>query len=158
MDSLIQQIIDNLEQELAMLLTAIQCAHEGATHEENKAENKYDTRGLEAAYLAHGLSVRAEELQQSVIDYRQLQRLGVDKHSRIQIGALVYLEDEEGIEKKVFVGPSGGGIKLQFEGNEITVVTPTSPIGGALLGKSIDDDIALKIKGLDVNYTVCHVE
>ena len=30
-----------------------------ATNEENKAEDKYDTRGLEASYLAHGQSKAA---------------------------------------------------------------------------------------------------
>ena len=158
MDNLITLILDHIEQELSTLLTAAQNAHDGATHEENKAENKYDTRGLEAAYLAHGLSVRVEELQQSIIDYRQLQRVEVDNYSCVQVGTLVCLEDDDGNERRVFVGPSGGGIKLDFEGYEITVVTPTSPIGEALLGKAVDDVFTLKVKGLDVNYTVFHMQ
>ncbi|OMH39768.1 GreA/GreB family elongation factor [Motiliproteus sp. MSK22-1] len=158
MDSLITLILDHIEQELSTLLTAAQSAHDGATHEENKAENKYDTRGLEAAYLAHGLSVRAEELQQSIIDYRQLQRLDIDKYSCVQVGTLVCLEDDDGNKRRVFVGPSGGGIKLHFGEDEVTVVTPTSPVGGALLGKVIDDVFTLKVKGLDVNYTIIHMQ
>jgi len=38
-------------------------AHETATHEENIAENKYVTLGLEAAYLATGQARRAEAIR-----------------------------------------------------------------------------------------------
>ncbi len=64
--NIIPAIIQQLEQELATAIKASQQAHSGATHSENTADNKYDTLALEAAYLAHGQSVRIEELQQSI--------------------------------------------------------------------------------------------
>jgi hypothetical protein len=50
---------------------AVRAAHETATHEENIAENKYDTLGLEAAYLATGQARRAEAIRQAMADWRQ---------------------------------------------------------------------------------------
>ena len=38
-------------------------AHDAAINEESVAENKYDTFGLEASYLAHGQSQRVLECQ-----------------------------------------------------------------------------------------------
>ncbi|KPC57834.1 Uncharacterized protein AC509_2176 [Pseudomonas amygdali pv. morsprunorum] len=46
----LQSIIDKLEIDLDIAQRAAQTAYETATHEENIAENKYDTLGLEASY------------------------------------------------------------------------------------------------------------
>ena len=55
-----QQVLDRLAEDLLQAEQAVRAAHETATHEENIAENKYDTLGLEAAYLATGQVRRAE--------------------------------------------------------------------------------------------------
>ena len=49
-----QQVLERLAEDLLQAEQAALAAHETATHEENIAENKYDTLGLEAAYLAAG--------------------------------------------------------------------------------------------------------
>ena len=53
-----QLIIDKLRIDLDVAERAAQTAYETATHEENVAENKYDTLGLEASYLATGQARR----------------------------------------------------------------------------------------------------
>ena len=47
-------------------VAALAGAHEAATGADTKAENKYDTRGLEASYLAAGQAEQAEELQRGL--------------------------------------------------------------------------------------------
>ena len=54
-----QQVLERLAEDLLQAEQAVRAAHETATHEENIAENKYDTLGLEAAYLATGQARRA---------------------------------------------------------------------------------------------------
>ena len=49
-----QQVLERLAEDLLQAEQAVRAAHETATHQENIAENKYDTLGLEAAYLATG--------------------------------------------------------------------------------------------------------
>ena len=49
--SLHQALLMRLRADLELLERAAHTAREAATHEESKAENKYDTRGLEASYL-----------------------------------------------------------------------------------------------------------
>src|SRR5689334_15606079 len=58
---LIEEIITALEAELANYARSARAAHAEATDEQSKAENKYDTRGLEASYLARGQSRQAAE-------------------------------------------------------------------------------------------------
>jgi hypothetical protein len=47
-----QQVLERLAEDLLQAERAMRAAHETATHNENIAENKYDTLGLEAAYLS----------------------------------------------------------------------------------------------------------
>ena len=151
-------IIEQLQCQLDSLMEASEQAHNSATHEESKAENKYDTRGLEAAYLAHGLSVRAEEIQQAIIAYRNLTLLNFMEDTPVQQTALVSLESEGGMLRWFFIGPQAGGLKLLVGDREVTVLTPTAPLGKALLGKFADDEFSLSTNGLQKNYMLCTVE
>ncbi len=150
-----QKIIDQLQRELDTALSASQQAHESATHEESQAENKYDTRGLEAAYLAHGLSVRSAELQQAIVSWRQLPLDSDEESTSAHLGSLVMLEDDDGEERRLLIGPCSGGLKLdQPDIGTITVVTPSSPLGRKLLGSQPDDEVTLSVAGIDSRYAV----
>ena len=59
---IVDKIIATLAAELEGYARSARAALEGATDEQNKAENKYDTRGLEASYLARGQSAQATEV------------------------------------------------------------------------------------------------
>ena len=69
---LIKQIITSLTESLEVLEKAARASHEEATHESSKAESKYDTRGLEAAYLAGGQARQAKEILDSIKAYEAL--------------------------------------------------------------------------------------
>ena len=66
-----QQVLARLAEDLLQAEQAARAAHETATHEENIAENKYDTLGLEAAYLATGQARRAEAIRQAMANWHQ---------------------------------------------------------------------------------------
>ena len=88
-----QQVLERLAQDLLQVEQAARVAHETATHEENVAENKYDTLGLEAAYLATGQARRAEAIRQAMAHWRQFRPGPYDASKGIQLGALVCLVD-----------------------------------------------------------------
>ena len=64
----------------------------------------------------------------------------------LQAGALAEL-DVEGRGQRVLLSPAGGGIKLATPTGEISVVTPSSPLGRGLLGKHVGDSFELVIAG-----------
>ena len=78
---LIERIIEALNESLAVLEKAARAAHDEATHESSKAENKYDTRGLEAAYLAGGQARQAREILESIKVYGSLSEKELDHRS-----------------------------------------------------------------------------
>ena len=136
-----QQVCQRLEADLALLLTAAEVARQAATHEESKAENKYDTRGLEASYLAAGQARRAEEIRRALGAWRTLQMRPYDDEQGIQLGALICLADADGRQQWLLLGPDGAGLKLEHDGLEIMLITGQAPLGQQLLGKGPGDEV-----------------
>src|SRR3954469_6128446 len=90
---------------------AAKASHEEATHEQNKAENKYDTRGLEAAYLAGGQAKQAAETELTIKEFRKLEVRKFAAQEPIAVGAVVELEGDGEITL-YFLSPRGGGIEV----------------------------------------------
>lgn len=156
--SLVVQINEQLKLQLGTLLQASNQAHQSATHSESRAENKYDTLGLEAAYLAHGLSVRAHELQQTITTLTHWTIPEYQPDDAIGLGALVTIADQSGQLKQVLLSELGGGLKFHLDpesnSRPVTVVTPTTPLGIALYGRFVDDQISLQVAGSTRHYCI----
>jgi transcription elongation GreA/GreB family factor len=154
---LVQTIIADLEADLALFFAAAKTAHEAATHEECAPDNKYDTTALEASYLAQGQANRAQEIRVALEGYRNLVLQGFDDESPIRLTALVTLEDENGNQRRLFLGPYAGGMKILAADGEIVVITPGSPLGRSLLCKQVGDELQAEEHALTTAFTVVQV-
>ncbi|MEN5089861.1 GreA/GreB family elongation factor [Pseudomonas protegens] len=155
--SICQLILQQLREDLEVAVRAAQTAYETATHEENIAENKYDTLGLEASYLAAGQARRVEEIRQALNLWQNLTLRSYDPQAGIQVGALLGLEDENGHEQWLFLGPDGAGLKVYVVGQLVTVITPRSPLGKSLMGKFEGDEVEIVVAGARQQFTVTEV-
>ncbi|WP_095110594.1 GreA/GreB family elongation factor [Pseudomonas sp. Irchel 3E20] len=151
-------ILDKLQADLDIAQRAAQTAYETATHEENIAENKYDTLGLEASYLAAGQAKRVEEIRQALALCQNMALRPYDESTGIQVGTLLGLEDEQGRQQWLFLAPDGAGLKVQLVGQPITVITPRSPLGKSLLGKFEGDEVDISVAGARQQFTVTEVK
>ncbi len=133
--SLIDQLLTHLDAELDRYTQAARAAQAGATDDQSRAENKYDTRGLEASYLAHGQSRQALETLQARKLIAALDRRAFGPGEPVNIGALVELAGSDGERAFYFVGPSAGGTEVIHDGQEVLVITGQSPLGRQLIGK-----------------------
>ena len=140
-EDLLNKIIKNLTADLNSLTEAAKMAHAAATHTECLPDNKYDTTGLEASYIAQGQANRAQDIRQSLESYRSLAIRNFDDETPIRLTALVSLEAGDGSCRHVFLGPEAGGLKLVAGDAECIVITPDSPLGRALLGKVYGDEV-----------------
>jgi len=154
---LVQAIIAALEADLALFFAAAKTAHAAATHAECLPDNKYDTTALEASYLAQGQANRAQEIRVALEGYRNLALQSFDDERPIRLTALVTLEDEEGNQRKLFLGPYAGGMKIPAADGEIVVITPGSPLGRSLLGKQVGDELQAEEHALTAAFTVVQV-
>jgi transcription elongation GreA/GreB family factor len=150
-------IIDKLVIDLDIAQRAAQTAYETATHEENIAENKYDTLGLEASYLAAGQARRVEEIRQSLLLYRKLSLAPFDEQRGIQSGDLVTLETANGQTRHLFLGPDAAGLKIQYDLIAITVITARAPLGQSLLGKFEGDELEINVNGSRQSFEITQI-
>jgi len=153
-----QQVLESLTQDLQQAELAARVAHETATHEENIAENKYDTLGLEAAYLATGQARRAEAIRQALATWRQLRPRPYDATKGIQLGALVCLADADDNRQWLFLGPDGASMKLIAEGQVIQVISHAAPLGKAMLGKCEGDELVIQLAATRQQFEVLWVK
>lgn len=138
-----QTVLDRLAEDLQQTEQAARAAHETATHEENIAENKYDTLGLEAAYLATGQARRAEAIRQAMARWRQFRPRPFDAARGVEVGALVCLVGADNHQQLLFLGPDGGSMKLVMGDQEVQVISGDAPLARALLGKGEGDEVSL---------------
>lgn len=153
---IVRQIIGQLANELELLARAARAAHSEATHESSKAENKYDTRGLEASYLARGQSKQAAEAAQAIADFEKLPVREFIPGDEIDVGALVIAESRKE-RAAYFIGPRGGGTEVVHDGQEVLVITPQSPLGQQLVGRKQGDRIQLEIAGARTEFRIASV-
>ena len=139
-------MVEQLTAEVEGLLKAARAAHAEATHEESKAEDKYDTRGLEASYLARGQSRQAAEIGQAIAEFRTLPLRNFGPQDAIDVGAFVELNGKGG-KSYYFIGPRAGGTEVVQDDKEVLVITPQSPLGQQLVGRKKGDRIKLEIGG-----------
>ncbi|WP_145139718.1 GreA/GreB family elongation factor [Pseudomonas duriflava] len=154
---LLYLIIDRLHANLQRAIEAAKAAHETATHEENIAENKYDTLGLEAAYLAAGHSKRVDDIRHALQAYHTLIVRPYDPAQGVQLSAGVTLASEDGHKQVFFLGPAAAGLKLKSGAAEVMVITPKAPLGHALLGKQIGDEVQIEINGISQTFEILQV-
>jgi len=149
---------ETLKAELVKLLAAdVEAAErarqttvDGVTHEEARPENDKDTRALEQSYLAHGQAKRASELRTELALVESMPIRAFAQGAPIALGALVTVSEDDK-ELKLFIAPARGGTAL---GGGVQAVSVSSPLGRALLGKTVGDEcevtLAQKVRTLDV--------
>lgn len=155
--ALVAKLREEIGRAAAVIAKAAHDARDAATHEENRPENDKDTRAVEAAYLAGAQADRARELERTgaALASLDLRRFGPD--DPIAASALVEL-DLDGARLHCFLAPQGGGMRVTLGGVEVQVITPPSPLGRELLGKTEGDVIEVKMQGKVRSYEIVKVD
>ncbi len=140
------------------LRLAQRSTQEGAVHPEARAENSKDTRATEASYLARGLAKRTEELANV---QRRLDSLSSPHEvDEVAVPSLVCVRSEraggDDEDEHYLVVPAGGGTRFALHGTSVLAITPASPLGRALLGLMVGDELpsAVSPDGLRVVVSI----
>lgn len=132
---IVQQLIEKLKTELIEVERAARSTRDLATAPDLKSEGKYDTRAIEAAYLASAQNKRVEEIK---LDIQMLDDLEIQietPSSKLQLGSLGLISCN-GQERYYFISSTSGGSMMMIDENPILVISVFSPIGDAALGLS----------------------
>ena len=140
--TLLELIRTELRNRLERLSKAAFEAHAAATDPGSKAEGKYDTRSLEASYLAAGQARQVDELAEAVRIFETLSFPDFQMEDPIDSGALVET-DLNGETAHFLLVPASGGLEIDYEGREITLLTPDSPLYRKLLGMTVGEALEM---------------
>ncbi len=132
---LLNELLGKMKEELHELEEAAQANKEFATDQEFKAESKYDTRSLEASYLASAEAKRVEDLK---LEIQLLEEIDLKTSDEISIGSLVELKHQDQV-RSYFLIPTAGGTMLKMDDKAVLVVSVFSPLGAEVLGLKIGD-------------------
>jgi hypothetical protein len=130
---LLAKIRAELRAALERLSRAATEAHAAATDPGSKAEGKYDTRSLEASYLAAGQARQVDELAAAVRTFEALKLRDFEGEDAVDAGALVEVELDDGLSWYLLV-PAAGGTVVSHDGMEVTLLTPASALYQKLVG------------------------
>lgn len=137
---IVSQLIACLDRQHATMAEAAKATHEASTGDEAKAEGKYDTRGLEASYLADAQAEQCRKLAHSLHVFKSLILEDFPPDSTAGPGALVETE-LNGTISYYLLTPCAGGVSIDYQGCGLTTLSPESPLYQSLLGKQCGDMI-----------------
>ena len=133
--AVLEAITQHARVELEHLEQVHEQALDEATSAESKAENKYDTRSLEASYLARGQAERILALRREVAFFQRA--------SEQPQGPPLLAVEEEDRTRWFLLAPLGGGRRVEIQHETVFVLTPQSPLGRQLVDAWEDDEIQL---------------
>ena len=130
-------------------------ARDGAT----PAEKREDSRvAQEHSGLARGHHARLERVTADLAVLEKFQPPALGPRARVQLGAIVEVEDgDEG--RTFFLAPVGAGVELTGPGGDgyLSVVTPASPVGKAVMGRRVGDTIEVTVQGEPLEWAITFV-
>ncbi|MDO9183945.1 MAG: GreA/GreB family elongation factor [Bacteriovorax sp.] len=127
---ILTKLIESLNLELIEVESAAKSTKDLVTADDLKSEGKYDTRAIEASYLASAQLKRVEEIK---TDIQMLEDIELIDAEKVQMGSLVLIEFK-GQQRYYFLTTTSGGTMLMVDGNPVLVISVFSPIGNEALG------------------------
>ena len=142
------------EQLGARLRDLVQSAHKAQKESAIDARSGADR----AVNIAKGQALRSERARAELDALDGFAPAPSGKGAKVAMGSLVEIESSEG-GRTVFLAPAGAGLELTGPDGDgiISVVTPASPIGKALLGRRAGESFELPLHGDFQEFTVTWV-
>lgn len=138
----LRAVVESLRSDLAIALQAADIARDEATSPESKAENKYDTRAIEAGYLAGARAKRVGELRSALGLFELLLRQPAGGSAACRY---VVARPESGDAQAFLLGPSGAGVAVEVDGMRVRVLTTASPLGESLADAEAGDEVIVRL-------------
>jgi len=148
-DQLVRQLQASARTALAARDAAAAEAREGATPDEKR----------EDARAAHQLGTlgkaQQKRAQQALAEVDAVAKWKPARMSAVAVGAIVEIEDpDSGEGRTLFLAPVGAGMTLTGPGGDglLSVVTPASPVGKAVIGRKEGDVVDIADREWQISY------
>ena len=158
---LVTQLVRQLEASARTALTARDAAATEARDGATPDEKREDARAAhQLGTLGKAQQRRAQQALAEVDALARFRPGPISEKAAICVGAIVEIEDEDSGEGRTFfLAPVGAGITLTGPGGDglLSVVTPVSPIGRAVLGRRTGDVVDVTVDGEVREWQISYV-
>jgi transcription elongation GreA/GreB family factor len=158
---LVDQLIESLRGSAHAALHAQEAAAVEARDGATPAEKREDARAaLELGGMARAQGKRAQRAIAEADALAAFRPAPARDGAAIALGAVVEIEDAEtGEGRTFFLAPVGAGVSLTGPGGDglLSVVTPASPIGRAVLGRRAGDVVDVTVEGEPREWSITWV-
>jgi transcription elongation GreA/GreB family factor len=147
---LVEQLARRLRESARVAEQASEAAAEEARSGATPAERREDSRtALEFSRMARAQARRATQTRSDLDALAGWQPATLPAGASIELGALVEVEDEQGHGLTFFLAPVGAGEELAGPGGDgfLSVATPASPLGRAVIGRRVGDTVEVRLEG-----------
>jgi transcription elongation GreA/GreB family factor len=148
---LVAQLVRQLETSARAALSSRDAtaaeAREGATPDEKREDAR---AAHQLASFGRAQQHRAQQALADADRLAQFRPAPLPATASISVGAIVEIEDAEtGEGRTFFLAPVGAGIRLTGPGGDghLSVVTPASPIGRAVVGRRTGEIVDVTVEG-----------
>lgn len=152
-EKILKKLIENLNMELVNVEEAANSTKDLVTSDDLKSEGKYDTRAIEASYLASAQLKRVEEIKTDIL---MLEEIELASSSKIQLGSLALI-DFNGNERYYFLTSTSGGTILTIDEYAVLVISVFSPLGNGALGLQAGESFEVETPKELRSYTIVKV-
>lgn len=156
---LVEQLAARLRESVSVARQAERAAADEARDGATAAEKRENARVCqEYSSLARGQGQRAEKLLAELNSLASFRPARLSPRSPIELGAIVEVEDDT-VGRTFFLAPAGAGLELSGPGGDgfLSVVTPVSPVGRAVLGRRVGDTVEVTVQGESREWTITYV-
>ncbi len=150
-------VIADLERQIATTCQGMNDAIAESKAHKGAMESRYDTFKEEAQYLAGAHNTRMQTLHNALATLKFLKTV-CPATTKAGGYAIVEVEDlDDGVHTKYFLLPVGGGGAYDVGGEKLTTLSVNAPLGRALVGKVVDDEVEINIQGMVRNLVVVSI-
>jgi len=158
---LIDQLAKRIETSARAALDASEAAAVEAKDGATPAEKREDARAaVELGTLGRAQDQRARRALAELDTLKTFRPTPTRTGAAVGLGALVEIEDcDSGEGRTFFLAPVGAGVTLTGPDGDgfLSVVTPASPIGKAVLGKKVGEIVDVTVEGDPREWTITWV-
>lgn len=158
---LVAQLVRQLEGSARAALSARDAAAAEARDGATPDEKREDARAAhQLASMGKQQQRRAQIAMADVDRLLQFKPAPLPARAAVEVGAIVEIEDaDNGEGRTFFLAPVGAGVTLTGPGGDghLSVVTPVSPIGKAVIGRRTGDVVDVTVEGEVREWQITYV-
>ena len=155
-EKVFKQIREGLRNQISEASKAVEQAREAFRVGDERAENRGERGAIqERSWLLSAQATRLDELRRQLF---VIESTPLEACRAVSLGALVLVEEPCSQRREIYLlHPALGGTEIEVDGLTLLAVSPASPMGAALMGRTEGDAVEVELPAANRRLTILEV-